>query len=886
MIPKRIVLENFLSFGSPATEIVFADDEPLWVLGGPNGVGKSAVFDALTYCLFGRHRGSGSREAKVEELIRHGANGFRVVFEFEFNGTDYRITRTRSGRTTQKVERRHAETGRWEPVPNVNSAAEVTDWSERTLGLPFDAFKASVLLRQGESDAIITAGGADRLKILKKIIAAERFEQLSTRVHGEARRRKELLDPLRVRRDGLTEVTHAEVHAAQDALAQAEAERTAAQHQAVVAAGRVVAAKQWAVLEGRRSNLEEQLRAANARAAVADRIRADKARLDALTAAVPTLRQVVALRAKLATADGKRGKLQAEKDGLETRHQELTAAARQAGQKSEAHRATAAEHAREVERLRGETDREAKFIAAADTAASLQARLNSFPPDLADQRAAAREKVRIAAEAVAAAGKCNAEVTGLLRQARGQQKKFEGVETGVKCSRCGQEVTAEHAAHERDRLTDEVRALEQKLREAEAEETATTSAKEAGEAERDRLDEACQEQAGTSQRLADQLRTLAGLGVHTDAKELRNQLAAKAVRAEDHEARAAAEVKAHEVAAAEATQLGKEGQGLEKRRAELDKLIRAAEQAAASDCGQHETLVNQLAPEWQSRLDDFDAAAVQRLDSDRQALDQSGAADAFRRLEQDAALRDEWVKQLGAVQEEVATIPAESRVSTADAERHAEQARQTAAAADEARDAARAAVADRARRAEEYRQLVAEIAAAEKQAEVHRKLDELLGRDGLQRELVRDAERQIVRLANDTVQNLSDGDLSVELDDGADGGDEAFALRVRRAEDPTPIGVNYLSGSQKFRVAVSVALAIGRFAAGQARPLESVIIDEGFGSLDRDGLRAAADELNRLRQHLRRIVLVSHQEEFADRFPVVIKLTRGENGTTAEAVRR
>jgi DNA repair exonuclease SbcCD ATPase subunit len=98
--------------------------------------------------------------------------------------------------------------------------------------------------------------------------------------------------------------------------------------------------------------------------------------------------------------------------------------------------------------------------------------------------------------------------------------------------------------------------------------------------------------------------------------------------------------------------------------------------------------------------------------------------------------------------------------------------------------------------------------------------------------------------------------------------------------------VTFLSGSQKFRVAVSVALAIGRFAAGQARPLESVIIDEGFGSLDREGLRAVAGELSRLRQYLRRIVLVSHQEDFADRFPVVIKLTQGENGTTAEPLRR
>jgi exonuclease SbcC len=83
-------------------------------------------------------------------------------------------------------------------------------------------------------------------------------------------------------------------------------------------------------------------------------------------------------------------------------------------------------------------------------------------------------------------------------------------------------------------------------------------------------------------------------------------------------------------------------------------------------------------------------------------------------------------------------------------------------------------------------------------------------------------------------------------------------------------------------------LAMGRFAAGQARPLEleSVIIDEGFGSLDRDGLQAAADELDRVRQHLRRIVVVSHQEEFAKRFPVVWQPRHLDNGTTAAAVRQ
>jgi hypothetical protein len=84
-----------------------------------------------------------------------------------------------------------------------------------------------------------------------------------------------------------------------------------------------------------------------------------------------------------------------------------------------------------------------------------------------------------------------------------------------------------------------------------------------------------------------------------------------------------------------------------------------------------------------------------------------------------------------------------------------------------------------------------------------------------------------------------------------------FDLWVRRVGGE-PIGVAFLSGSQRFRVAVSVALAVGRFASGRARPLEGVIIDEGFGSLDRDGLQAMAEELKRLQREsaLRRVVLV------------------------------
>lgn len=148
-------------------------------------------------------------------------------------------------------------------------------------------------------------------------------------------------------------------------------------------------------------------------------------------------------------------------------------------------------------------------------------------------------------------------------------------------------------------------------------------------------------------------------------------------------------------------------------------------------------------------------------------------------------------------------------------------------------------------------------------------LSELLGRDRLQRHLVRRAERQIVDYANAVLDRLSSGQLFLRLvgtDDGT-GTDRALDLEcANRVTGGAPINVAFLSGSQRFRVAVALALGIGQYASKQHRPIESVIIDEGFGCLDRQGRQVMIQELQNLRGHLRCILLVSHQDEFADAF--------------------
>jgi exonuclease SbcC len=158
----------------------------------------------------------------------------------------------------------------------------------------------------------------------------------------------------------------------------------------------------------------------------------------------------------------------------------------------------------------------------------------------------------------------------------------------------------------------------------------------------------------------------------------------------------------------------------------------------------------------------------------------------------------------------------------------------------------------------------------EKALAADRLLADLLGRERLQLFLVRQAERQVVEYANAVLDRLSGGQLYLRLSGQADGeGSSAKALELEaynRGTGEKPINVAFLSGSQKFRVAVSLALGIGQYASRQHRPIESVIIDEGFGCLDRQGRQVMIQELLNLRSQMRCILLVSHQEDIAEAF--------------------
>jgi len=160
---------------------------------------------------------------------------------------------------------------------------------------------------------------------------------------------------------------------------------------------------------------------------------------------------------------------------------------------------------------------------------------------------------------------------------------------------------------------------------------------------------------------------------------------------------------------------------------------------------------------------------------------------------------------------------------------------------------------------------------AERRHHLYKLLKDLLGPGGLQLHLLHEAESVITDLANQTLSDLSHGRMRLELrresETSSVSTDKALDLLVYdRDTNQYSIPINLASGSQRFRIAVSMALAIGRYSNRAAHHIESVIIDEGFGSLDKAGRDDMMQELNTLGQQLARIIVVSHQDDFATTF--------------------
>ncbi|KAA6328612.1 Nuclease SbcCD subunit C, partial [termite gut metagenome] len=89
-----------------------------------------------------------------------------------------------------------------------------------------------------------------------------------------------------------------------------------------------------------------------------------------------------------------------------------------------------------------------------------------------------------------------------------------------------------------------------------------------------------------------------------------------------------------------------------------------------------------------------------------------------------------------------------------------------------------------------------------------------------------------------------------------------------------------LSGGESFLVSLALALGLSSLSSNRMK-VESLFIDEGFGSLDRDTLRIAMDTLERLQSQGRKIGVISHVSEITERIHTQIKVVKSTNGKSS-----
>jgi len=148
---------------------------------------------------------------------------------------------------------------------------------------------------------------------------------------------------------------------------------------------------------------------------------------------------------------------------------------------------------------------------------------------------------------------------------------------------------------------------------------------------------------------------------------------------------------------------------------------------------------------------------------------------------------------------------------------------------------------------------------------------------------------QVVAAANERLARMSDQRYSLEHTGRRGAGETrgGLSLLVRddwSGESRDPVT---LSGGETFVVSLALALGLADVIAQEAggTELDTLFVDEGFGSLDPDTLEDVMDTLDSLREGGRVVGVVSHVTEMRDRIPVQLHVTKGRSGSSVRLSR-
>ncbi len=842
MIPVKLSLTNFMCYRHAELNLAGVH---VACLSGNNGVGKSALLDAMTWAVWGK-----ARAQRDDELIRTGEGEMAVEFSFELDGDPYRVVRRRKGgrRGISLLDFQVHSNGQWRSIAE-NTIRQTQDKIERLLRLDYETFVNSAFLRQGRADEFTIKTPAERKRLLGEILGLGIWTVYEERAKTRLRAVQEEARALRLRLQEIeAEIARRPEFEAQAEQARAEVAARAAELQEAYAA--------WQTLEAARSEarhvqaqmarLGQQIEQAQQERAALERERGEREG------------RLAEYQALLAQADEIESGFAAYQEALERERAmaEKLAAQAELNEQRRTLEAQIAEARHALQTRRQVVEQQCAALTQRLSSPALlqeydeaQVQLSHLRQVQASQDAARADLAQLAEERAG----LQAQNRALRNEMDALKARVEQLEqAGAECPLCGQPLADE----DRLRLLAELRAE-------------GTSKGDTYRANRARLDEIAGEMAALEEQIAQSQALLEEL----PRRERQAAALAERIRAGEEAAQALEAARGELAALDEELAAGRYAPEAQEALAAV--LARAAGlgyDAEAYAAARQAVAEGQLFARRKTQLD----AARTGVAQEGEALRRLGEAESRWQAQQQAA-----EAELAQLQEAAATLARQlagaeaietalSRAQVAEAE-----ARQRLGAAQQRLKACDDLAQQQASRLDRQRVLA-------EQESIYRDLWTAFGVQGVPAMIIEAAVPEIEAEANRLLNRLTAGQMSVRLETQREtlAGAVRETLDIRIMDAKGERAYETYSGGEQFRINFALRIALSRLLARRAgAQLSTLIIDEGFGSQDAGGRERLVEVIHAIQDEFARILVITHVEELRDAFPTRIEVTGDPEGS-------
>jgi exonuclease SbcC len=844
MIPLRLQLRNFMCYRE-LDSLDFSGIR-LACLAGDNGHGKSALLDAITWALWGK-----ARAKRDNELIHLGQKEMEVEFDFTLGENHYRVIRKRDsrGRGRSSLELQVRDGDLFRPLTE-HTIRETQARINRLLRMDYETFINSAFLLQGRADEFTIKPPGERKRILGEILGLSLYDQYEERAKERAKARESEVEQIAAQiREMERELERKPEYEEELKQAQADVENLNVTLRGAEEELRKLR-EEWKELDLKRAQIEEL----SARLAQGER---ELAEIE---------EQMAACQRRLAEYETVIGEREFIEEGFaaltaarqlhEALNEKLSQLVKLNERKGQLEAAIAeAKHALTVKH-RLCSEKVGELSALAQELESLEAELPKVRADLEhlaqreSEREAKQQEIKELSNQKASLKTRNEQVKGEIDSLQEKSGLLQAAEAN--CPLCGQELSED----------DRVRLVEKFSSEM---------------AENDALYQANQtrieELAARSQVLEQETEAIGQELATTGALQKQEATLEKSLA----EARGAAEELVNQrEKLADLDECLTRGKYAEAEQADLAELLGKIEELGY-DPDAHQEVRRDL--EVLSRFEEDKAklkAALERVDEERASLERlrKNKARWQETLAADLAKKETLAQEVKRLPELATRLEGKSK-EVDDLRGKEARARQVLGAARQKLDYCEYLAKERKKKLKQRHQVAEEKA-------IYDELRLAFGKRGLQAMIIESAIPEIEDEANRLLARMTDGRMHVRFETQRETlkGDTVETLAINISDELGTRAYELYSGGESFRVNFAIRIALSKLLARRAGArLQTLVIDEGFGTQDAQGRERLVEAINSIREDFERILVITHIEELKDAFPVRIDVFKTPQGS-------